>query len=451
VTSPRSPAPNAQYGDTNCTLDWLQMSEPYPTRRRHALGVIEDALGSFRAVVVNGPRQAGKTTVAGELARSHGATVISFDDAGVYEACVVDPMAFLDAYPRPLFIDEFQRVGDPLVRAVKAAVDTNRRPGQFLLTGSSRFLTTAGLSESLAGRAVIIDLWPYTQGEADQLGPTSDSLLGRLFDPATKLKQLGAPASRSEYLQRVCRGGFPEVHELAATARPSWFEAYVTTILERDVPLIARGRHLSELPRLLRVVAARTSQEMNLVSVTEATGIDRTSLTRSYLPLLENIYLVRQLPSWSRNLTARVVKHPKTYITDSGLASSLLGVNSDGLVLPNAPALGPLVKTFVVDELVRQLSFASVPRATLYHFRSPDGPEVDVVAEAPDGRVVGLEVKASSSVGQRDFKHLALLRDRLDSVGQPFIKGAVLYLGDKVLPFGDRLIALPMSHLWRPG
>jgi predicted AAA+ superfamily ATPase len=443
---------NAHFIGTRCTLDWLQMSDRYPTRPRHAHRVAEAALASFRAVVVNGPRQAGKTTLAGELAGSHGATVVSFDDAGLYEACLADPQAFLEAYPRPLFIDEFQRAGDPLVRAVKAAVDNDRAPGQFLLTGSSRFLTTAGLSESLAGRAVIIDLWPYAQGEADQLGPISDSLLGRLFDPTTKLTQLGGPyPSRSEYLQRVCRGGFPEVHELPADARPTWFDAYVTTILERDVPLIARGRHLSELPRLLRIVAARTSQEMNLVSVAAATGIDRTSLWRSYLPLLENIYLVRQLPSWSRNLTARAVRHPKTYITDSGLASSLLGVDPDGLTLPNAPALGPLVETFVVDELVRQLSFASGPRATLYHFRSPDGPEVDVVAEAPDGRVVGLEVKASSNVGQADFRHLTLLRDRLDHVGQPFVKGVVIYLGDKVLPFGDRLTALPMCHLWRPG
>ncbi|MHB1925096.1 MAG: ATP-binding protein [Acidimicrobiales bacterium] len=428
------------------------MSETYPTRARQAHRVAEAALDSFRAVVVNGPRQAGKTTLAGELARSRRATVVSFDNAGVYEACAADPVAFLDAYPRPLFIDEFQRAGDPLVRAVKAAVDTNRTPGQFLLTGSSRFLTMAGLSESLAGRAVIIDLWPYTQGEADQLGPTSDSLLGRLFDPTNKLTQLADPyPSRSEYLQRVCRGGFPEVHELPAGARPIWFDAYVTTIVQRDVPLIARGRHLGELSRLLRVVAARTSQELNVVSVAAATGIDRTSLSRSYLPLLENTYLVRQLPSWSRNLTAREVKHPKTYITDSGLASSLLGVDPDGLALPNAPALGPLVETFVVDELVRQLSFVPGPRATLYHFRSPDGPEVDVVAEAPDGRVVGLEVKASSNVGQADFKHLRLLRDRIDNVGQPFVMGVVIYLGDKVLPFADRLTALPMCHLWRPG
>ena len=428
------------------------MSGRYPTRPRHAHRAAEAALGSFRAVVVNGPRQAGKTTLAGQLAGGRGATVVSFDDAGLYEACLADPRAFLDAFPRPLFIDEFQRAGDPLVRAVKAAVDTNREPGQFLLTGSSRFLTMAGISESLTGRAVIIDLWPYAQGEADQLGSTSDSLLGRLFDPAARLTQRGDPyPSRSEYLQRVCRGGFPEVHELPIDARPLWFDAYVTTIVERDVPLIARGRHLSELPRLLRVVAARTSQEVNIVSVAEATGIDRTSLSRSYLPLLENIYLVRQLPPWSRNLTARAVKHPKTYITDSGLAANLLGVDPDGLALPNAPALGPLVETFVVDELVRQLSFASGPRATLYHFRSPDGPEVDVVAEAPDGRVVGLEVKASSNVGQADFKHLRLLRDRLDDVGQPFVMGAVIYLGDKVLPFGDRLTALPMCHLWRPG
>jgi predicted AAA+ superfamily ATPase len=426
------------------------MIKTVPTKPRHALRAAESALDSFRAVVVNGPRQAGKTTLAGELAGSRGATVVSLDDNGLYEACLADPQAFLDAFPRPLFIDEFQRAGDPLVRAVKVAVDAERTPGQFLLTGSSRFLTTAGLSVSLAGRAAIIDLWPYTQGEADQLGPTADSLLGRLFERTTLAQAQGPYPSRSEYLQRVCRGGFPEVHDLSPTVRPVWFDAYINTIVQRDVPLIARGRHLGELPRLLRVVAARTSQELNLVSVAADTGIDRMSLSRNYLPLLENIYLVRQLPSWSRNLTSRVVKHPKTYISDSGLAAGLLGVDPDGLALPNAPALGPLIETFVVDELVRQLSFMAGPRASLYHFRSPDGPEVDVVAEAPDGRVVGLEVKASSTVRQADFKHLALLRDRLDRIGQPFVAGGVIYLGNQALPFGDRLSALPLCHLWLP-
>jgi len=426
------------------------MINTVPTKPRHALRAAESALDSFRAVVVNGPRQAGKTTLAGELAGSRGATVVSLDDNGLYEACLADPQGFLDAFPRPLFIDEFQRAGDPLVRAVKVAVDAERTPGQFLLTGSSRFLTTAGLSESLAGRAVIIDLWPYTQGEADQLGPTADSLLGRLFERTTLAQAQGPYPSRSEYLQRVCRGGFPEVHDLSPTVRPVWFDAYINTIVQRDVPLIARGKHLGELPRLLRVVAARTSQELNLVSVAADTGIDRMSLSRNYLPLLENIYLVRQLPSWSRNLTSRVVKHPKTYISDSGLAAGLLEVDPDGLALPNAPALGPLIETFVVDELVRQLSFMAGPRASLYHFRSPDGPEVDVVAEAPDGRVVGLEVKASSTVRQADFKHLALLRDRLDRIGQPFVAGGVIYLGNQALPFGDRLSALPLCHLWLP-
>lgn len=425
------------------------MSTAGPIKPRHAHRAAEEALASFRVVVVNGPRQAGKTTLARELAGSRGATVVTLDDGALCEACVADPKAFLDAYPRPLFIDEFQRAGDPLVRAVKAAVDADRTPGQFLLTGSSRFLAIAGLSESLAGRAAILDLWPYTQGEADELGPASDVLLGRMLDAATSFSQAAGPyPERADYLRRVCRGGFPEVHELPPATRSLWFDGYLTTVLQRDVPLIARGRHLGKLPRLLQVVAARTSQEMNLRSVAADTGIERTSLSRNYLPLLENIFLVRQLPPWSRNLTARAVKHPKTYITDSGLAASLLGVDPDGLVLPNAPALRPLVETFVVDELARQHSFSSTPRATLYHFRSPDGPEVDVVVEAPDGRVAAVEVKASTAVVRGDFNHLALLRDRLDHIGQPFIAGVVLYVGDKVLPFGDRLTALPLCHLW---
>ncbi|NNN21978.1 MAG: ATP-binding protein [Acidimicrobiales bacterium] len=422
----------------------------YQTRLRHAQRITENALKSFRVVVLNGPRQSGKTTLAGELARSFNATIVSLDDASYFEACQTDPAAFLSAFKRPLFIDEFQRAGDKLVRAVKMIVDSDRSPGQFLLTGSSRFLTTAGLSESLAGRAAIIDLWPYSQGEVEQLGPDADSLLRRLFDPEANLNQTNRKyLSRNEYLQIICRGGFPEIQDLTDEAKDIWFDSYVATIIERDVPLIARGRHLSELPRLLRVIASRTSQEMNVVSVGASTGIDRSTLSRNYLPLLESIYLIRQLPSWSRNITARAVKHPKIHFTDSGLAASILGIDPTGLLLPNAPLLGPLVETFVIDELVRQVSFASGSRPTLYHFRSPDGPQIDVIAEAPDGKVVAIEVKSSTFVDRSDFKHLSFLRDKMDKVSQPFVKGVVIYLGDKVLPFGDRLIALPLCHIWQ--
>jgi predicted AAA+ superfamily ATPase len=247
-------------------------------RRRHAQAIVERALRESRVVIVNGPRQAGKTTLSRLV--SHGGHWVSLDSQAVLDACVADPAGFLEAYPKPLFIDEFQRAGDVLVRAIKLEVDSNSSRGQYLLTGSSRFLTVRTISESLAGRAQMVDLWPYAQGEADELGPDADTLLYRLFDERARIvTQRASPAmDRSEYFERVCRGGYPEVNELEGQARRRWFQSYLRTIVGRDVPEIARGRHLGELPKLIRVLAGRTGQELVVENVARETGIERASI-----------------------------------------------------------------------------------------------------------------------------------------------------------------------------
>lgn len=419
--------------------------------RRHAEAVVLRALAESRVVIVGGPRQAGKTTLSRLVLPD--AHWVSLDSAAVLDACVADPVGFLEAYPKPLVIDEFQRAGDALVRAIKSEVDRDRSRGQYLLTGSSRFLTVATISESLAGRAQMVDLWPYTQGEADELGAGADGLLARLLEGnwriATQLE--GPTVTRAEYFARLCRGGYPEVNELTPSARGRWFQSYLRAIIGRDVPEIARGRHLGELPRLIAVLAARSGQELVVEHVARETGIERTVLSRNYLPLLETIYLTKSLPSWSRNLTSRAVKHPKSFIADSGLAAHLLGANPQALSIPTSLARGPLVETFAVGELIRQASLLDDPQVSLYHYRTSDQTELDVVAETTDGRVVAFEIKAASTVGKGAFRALVKLRESLDHAGGRFVAGVVLHLGEEALPAGDRLAALPLSHLWRPG
>ncbi len=408
------------------------------------------ALGESRVVVVNGPRQAGKTTLSRLVLGD--AEHVSLDSQPVLDACLADTTGFLEAYPKPLVIDEFQRAGDALVRAIKLEVDRDGARGQYLLTGSSRFLSVATISESLAGRVQIVDLWPYTQGEADELGPEADALLYGLFEErAAILPPRSVPAvGAAEYFARACRGGYPEVADLDGAARRRWFQSYLRTIVGRDVPEIAPGRRLGELPRLIRTLAARTGQELVVENVARETGIERRLLSRSYLPLLETLYLTVALPAWSRNFASRAIKHPKLHVADPGLAAHLLGVDEHELVSPMSAARGPLIETFALDELVRQAARLLDPEVALYHYRTRDRAEVDVVAEAADGRIVAFEVKAARSVNRTAFRTLAGLRDLLDRAGGRFVAGVVLYLGDQALPAGDRLALLPLSHLWAP-
>ncbi|MGI9000083.1 MAG: ATP-binding protein [Pseudonocardia sp.] len=418
---------------------------------RRARRELEETLQVLRVAVLNGPRQADKTTLARQLVDAAGGSFVTLDDPATLQACLGDPRTFLTAYRKPLVVDEFQLAGDVLLRSVKSIVDTDLDRGQYLLTGSTRFLTVPSISESLAGRAGIVDLWPYTQGEAERRGEAADSFLAQLLDPGLPVRQLPeSPPGRASYLSRICVGGFPEVQGLSGPAqRRRWFDAYVKTVTSRDVPGISRVQHVAELPKLLAALVARTGQQLVVARLAERVALSRQTIDATYLPLLETVFLAVRLPAWSRNLLSRIARHPKSYVADTGVAAHLLRVDEEALADPMCAATGPLVETFVVNELIRQQSFGGDP-VQLSHYRTHDGVEVDVVAEAPDGRVGGIEVTSSATVSLADFRHLARFRDLLDASGGRFVRGVVLYTGDQVLPFGDQLVAMPLAALWMP-
>jgi predicted AAA+ superfamily ATPase len=410
---------------------------------RHVLPVLDAALSEARVVVLHGPRQSGKTTLARRMADQRGGTYVTLDDPVVRDVALRDGDALLDA-PRPVVLDEFQLGGDALLRAVKRRVDRDTRPGGYLLTGSTRFTTVPTISESLAGRAEIVDLWPLSQGE---IRGGNDRFVDLLFRPTPTVRQVRTRAvARAEVLRAVCSGGYPAVHARPEAARRRWYSSYLRTVTERDVATISSVRDADALRRLLCLLAARTAQELNLAHVSRELELPRTTLA-GYLPLLETLYMIQSLPAWSRNLTQRVVRHPKVHLADSGLAAALLGADVGALARPGHPALGSLVETFVVGELRRQATWARTS-VELRHFRDHAGPEVDVVLETADGRVAGIEVKAASSFERRDARGLEILRDRL---GDAFANGVVLFLGDTVLPLGDRCTAMPISALWETG
>lgn len=389
---------------------------------------------------MTGPRQSGKTTlVRGES--SGAATMRSLDEQGVLDAALEDPVGFVAVGGRPLIIDEVQRAGEPLVRAIKAQVDRDSTPGQFVLTGSSNFLTVPGISESLAGRAGFVEVWPFTQGE---LAGVSDRFVDAIFSGADGLADYRPSGiSRRELLERACIGGYPEVHELQARQRAGWFRDYVRTTIERDVVEMSGIRKATEMGQLLRLLAARSGCELVMQSLIGDSALERQAVY-DHRGWLETIHLVTTLPAWSRNLTQRVKKRPKVFLTDPGLAAWLMGKTPEALDNPTDPATGQLVETFVFIELRRQLTWAAT-EVDLFHWQNRAGGEVDFVLEAADGRIVALEVKAGQTPKREWFRWLAHMRDTL---GEAFTAGVVLYGGQHTLPFGERLLAVPISVLW---
>lgn len=400
-----------------------------------------EAIASRRVTVVTGPRQSGKTTLVRALLSEMGGTMRSLDEQGVLAAARADPEGFVASGARPLFIDEVQRGGEPLIRAIKAEVDRDDRPGQFVLTGSSNFLMVPGISESLAGRVALVEVWPFTQGE---LAGRVDRFIELAFDGPQALSGMEPErVDRSQLLQRVCAGGYAEVHRLPAKAEAGWFRDYVRTTIERDVVEMSGIRKVTETRQLLRLFAARSGCELVMQSVIADSALERQAVydRRGWL---ETIHLLATVPAWSRNLTNRVKRRPKVFISDPGLAAWLVGKTPAILEDPTDPATGRLVETFVFGELSRQLTWTGV-EATLHHWQDRAGAEIDFVLEAADGKVVAIEVKTGQTAKPEWFRWLERARDDLHD---RFVLGVVLYTGEHVLPFGDRLLAAPISTLW---
>src|SRR5487761_1310725 len=388
----------------------LQFSSDYI--RRDAERRLQNLASWLRVVVLNGPRQSGKTTLLRMFQQRSTAAYVTLDDAFQLAQARNDPATFVAQGPSPLIIDEVQRGGDDLIRAIKIMVDQRQDRGQFILSGSARFLTVPTLSESLAGRAGFIDLWPLSLGERTG---SSAGFADRVFgDPASLLGGGQAEWTRDDYLSLITAGGYPEVLAIPVQpARNSWFDGYLSTVIVRDIGDFASIRDADAIPKVLGLIAARSGSPMVIADIARDLAV-RPDTIRNYLAYLEIVFLTVTVPAWSGNLTSKITKPPKVFVTDSGLAAHLLRVTSDALRAPGHPALGGLLETFVLSELVK-LRAASDTGFDIYHLRDRAGAEVDFVLEGPGGQVAGLEVKASASPGSGDAKHLRWLKAKLGS------------------------------------
>jgi len=400
---------------------------------------LEAALADTPVVLLIGPRQVGKTTLCGLVAERRGARLLALDDAATLAAATADPQTFIDSLRGPVVIDEIQKA-PMLLPAIKLSVDRRREPGRFLVTGSADVLALPLISESLAGRMEVLTLWPFSQGE---LIGTREGFIDAVFsEQAPAMAASGE--SREEITDLAIRGGFPEAVARAEPARRrAWFRSYVTTIVERDIRNLGQISALTELPRILGLAAARSASLLNIAELSRSTGLAQSTLRR-YLTLLERAFLVRRIPAWAGSRARRVIKMPRIWFPDSGLMSHLAGFTKERL-LDEPASIGPLLETFVTGELAKQAGWSRT-RVEILHFRAHAGQEVDLVLEAEDGRLVGIEVKAAARLDASDFRGLEALRQLARA---KFHRGIVLYTGREVLGFGKDLWALPLSALWQ--
>ena len=405
---------------------------------RHIAPLLAESLSDTPVVVINGARQSGKSTLAQSVSADKATPrrYLTLDDAVVLNAAKSDPAGFIQGLQGPVTLDEVQRVPE-LFLPIKAAVDRDRQPGRFLLTGSADVMLLPGIADSLAGRMEVLTLWPLSSAEvagsatlnrADAL--FSDDLFGLNLPPCDK------DALMAQWLG----GGFPDaLARSSAPRRAAWFDAYVQAILQRDLRDLANIEQLTEIPNLLHLLASRSATLLNFAELSRTAGMAQTSLKR-YFALLEMLFLVVRLPSWQRNPSKRWVKAPKVFLPDSGLLCHLMATTAERMnAQPNL--LGAVAETWVLSELLKHVAFTQ-EGLTLWHYRTQTHIEVDFILENRAGQICGIEVKASTTVDSKDFKGLRHLQETEPAI---FQRGIVLYAGRELVPFGDKLWAVPLS------
>jgi len=396
------------------------------------------ALADSPVVLVHGARQTGKSTLVKHLSENeYPAKYLTFDDPSILSAARNNPLEFLSAYESNLVIDEVQRVPE-IFLTVKGLVDKKRKPGKYILTGSSNVLLLPKVSESLAGRMEILNLFPLSQNE---ISGSEFNFIDEAFKKDFKLS--ASVQKKNDIIARILTGGFPEmILRKERSRQEAWFKSYITTILQRDVRDITNIEKLSELPRLLNLFAARAGTILNIAELSRSAAIPQTTLKR-YVSLLEAVFMIQLLPAWSGNLSKRLIKTPKIYLSDTGLLSHLISFEPEK-ILNDSLGWGRLLENFVLMELLKQSSWSG-SNLSVFYFRTSSGQEVDFVIEHGNGTLVGIEVKASAAITSKNFNHLKTFAEE---TGKKFLRGFVFYTGKEAIPFAKNMFALPISMLW---
>lgn len=414
-------------------------------RPRRVLPIALQWMRDDPVLLLEGPRSVGKSTLLREIASATDGILVDLDDPGVRDAVTADPALFVQG-DQLVCIDEHQKA--PIVLdAIKAELNRRTTPGRFVLAGSARHDTLPAAAQALTGRLSRLHVFPFSQGE---LAEVHENFLEVVVEsPAAVVTAAPSTTSRSDYIDRIVRGGFPlAVAASTASARRRWIDEYVRLSLERDVRELSRLRQGHMLEGLLGRLAGQTAQVLNVEHAAQTAGLDKAT-TDSYISLLEKVFLVHRLSAWGKTLTARSASSPKIHVVDSAIAARLLRLTPEKLSTLDPTAqteLGHLMETFAVGELLKQASWCA-DVSGVGHWRTHDHLEVDLVIELDDGGVFGFEVKSGSRVAGDQLKPLKKLRD---AVGPNFRAGYALYLGERSYTFEDRIHVVPLDRLWTP-
>ncbi len=403
---------------------------------RNLMPELRASLRDTPVTMLLGPRQSGKSTLVQALASQlDDAHYVTLDRGLNLAAARDDPAGFVAAREGALVIDEVQRAPGLLLE-IKASIDSDRRPGRFILTGSADVLALPRVAETLAGRMEVLRLWPFSQGEI--AGRRETFLAALLAAEPEALAGKAEALAPDELRARVVAGGFPEAVARSGARRERWFDSYLDTMLQREVRDLANVAGLTEFPRIMLLLAARATGLLNYAGIARDLGMPQTTLKR-YLALLETAFLVRTVPAWFRNVGKRLVKSPKLILSDVGLLAHLLG-GGDGV----ERALGPVLENFAIMEIVKQASVSDA-RPAIYHYRTSEGLEVDAVIEPRGGPICGIEVKAAATLTSRDSRGL---RSLAADLGDEFGAGVILHTGSEVARLAPKIWAMPISALW---
>ncbi len=410
---------------------------------RDAETAVRSLLTEEPAVLLEGPRGSGKSTLLQTLAVAGRATVLDLDDESVLALVREDPVGVVQGEGL-VVIDEFQRAPE-LLSAVKRAVDRDPRPGSFLLAGSvSAPLLPTGV-ETLTGRVCRLALLPLSAGEVLAAGGTRflRALPGLLAGEPPQ--RVNSTLSRDDYADLLVAGGYPAaLRRVSPVARARWFAGYLAAVADRDLAEFVDLRRPGLLARLYRAVAEQTAGLVARATLAEQLEAAPRTVS-AYLDLLSHVHLIHELPGWTPGLSAKAGRRPKTHVVDTGLAVAALGMSADRLAATTR--VGAMLESLVVAEIRKQVVLLDRP-PLLAHFRDRSGVEVDLVVEAPDGRVVGIEVKSATTADQADARGLRFLAERL---GRRFALGLVLTTGPGTARLDDRIWVTPVSALWGGG
>ena len=403
---------------------------------------LQECLIDTPVVVITGPRQSGKTTLARHFLSKpeyeKTGSYLTLDDENVLSIARSDPIGLLRSQSRPVIVDEVQRAPE-LIRTIKLLVDEDRQPGSFILTGSADLMTLPALADSLAGRAEFVTLYPFSQPELKRLSPSHQDrgdiihqLLAPDFVPNTS-----NPLEYDEVVSAIVRGGYPEAQLRSAGRRTRWHRAYADAIVRRDIKEVFQLQKLDEMAQLLKLLASVSSESLNYTSLGKAVQMDNKSVQK-YVSALENLYLVKRIPGWHRNELKRAIKQAKIHFVDTGLLCAIRGIN-EASIHADRNLMGSLMETWLCSELLKAMAVSN-QGCQLYHYRDKNKREVDFILSGHSGQATGIEVKAGMTIKREMFA----AHEMLIEAGN-IQRGVIVYNGDRVLPFSDNLLAVPVG------